>query len=343
MLKSKRFNGSMAAVVVLAVLLAVAIASGATLAWFASQDSASAQFALGDSVVVAVADEDSAVASDLDIVIPAEYLVPGMQIFPSIYADIEESSTSALLRASIEVTAAWGGGEEPTEVPALWTYETDHWVYNVGEVDEINVPTTVANTPVALNTWIIETYLKESFTAKANGWYYNSGDDYYYFVGNGASYSMYMTAVGALSGDSYTNATYATAGTLLANPFAGDETSATDLATAFFDSSADQALVGTSQVASIVTLATDENSDPISTYSTPAYGTYAHVPFLVRPVTIPISWTNIVANAGVTLNIEFQAVQDYLVDPATANSDSVTTLLTTLANAQPVFTSAFGA
>lgn len=337
MLKSKRFNGSMAAVVVLAVILAVVFAGGLTLAWFANSDAGESFFLTGDPVLITLEDEDEGTAmsdDELDLVIPAEYVVPGMQIFPSVYVDVTESTTSALLRAKVNVEATWANA--PTELPAGWSIVTAEGEHNgdYTNTTDGSEGTVFVETITDANAYVIEAFMWQQFASKANGWYYNeSGDHHFYFVGNGASYSRVMTAASviAVGGDDYTAAQYAVAGTLLT---AGDA-----YTNQYYNQTvADKALVD-GKVASVVTNAEGSVWDEVE-----GTATYAHVPFLVRPITIPTDWTNSISNATVTISITFEAVQDYLIDPTTSEDlDDAVAVLPNLANAIAVFNDAFGA
>lgn len=284
MLKSKRFNASMAAVVVLAVMLAIAIATGGTLAWFASQDSADSSFTLGEPVLVEVADSKGALTDGkLNIQIPAAYLVPGMTLYPSVYADLAQSNTKALLRAKVTVTVE-GGDKTNLDDETLATYAK---------------------------------ILFDALDAKANYWYLDSDDEddykentgYFYFVGNGEDYSLVMTAPAKVEPEKSTEAEYDenAAGT----EWNGSNTAATKV------------LIGDNQIASIDT----------------SKGS-ARIPFLVRPIMIPKDWDNDIATATVTIEITFEAIQDYLVNPEVIISpdhDNYSAVLTTLENAKKVF------
>ncbi len=366
MLKSKRFNGSMAAVVVLAVILAIAVTAGATLAWFASQDSATTDFAMSDSVIVAVADEAGALTSDqLDFQIPAGFLVPGMTIYPTVYADIETSTTSALLRALVDVSVVFSN---KTVIPAGWNLvdaEPDYYT----DGDYAGTDLTTLEMVYNYLTAQMETYLFNTIIAKANGWYFDAdlvdgdtatagdqayvGDGYFYFVGNGASYSKVMSTLPNVEElNAKVAKTYATAGNLLTPAGQANELDNDTIYGAFTGQTGNRTLNGSAAIidnnliASIVTSETGETwNETNSEYDTVTYNEgwtadHAHVPFLVRPILVPVEWTNAVANAQISIDITFEAIQDFLIDITVAdfaNNDVNNQVLPTLAYAKAVF------
>ncbi len=106
--KLKKLNGSMIAAIVLSVLLIMSVTAGATLAWFASRDSATASLTMGEAVVVTIGEDyrqgDGSLAMTLPV--PAgQGLLPGMSITPNIRVHLQKSNTNALVRARFITTA----------------------------------------------------------------------------------------------------------------------------------------------------------------------------------------------------------------------------------------------
>ena len=99
----KKLNGSMIAAIVLSVLLIMSITTGATLAWFASRDSATQSLTMGEAVVVTIGEDykqgDGELAMNLPVDKETNGLLPGMSITPNIKVQLQKSNTNALLRA----------------------------------------------------------------------------------------------------------------------------------------------------------------------------------------------------------------------------------------------------
>lgn len=143
----KKLNGSMIAAIVLSVLLIMSISFGATLAWFASRDSASATLTMGEAVVVTVGEDYKQGHGELSMAMPVDPdsngLLPGMSVTPNIKVQLQRSNTNALLRARFITTVEYPDGyvdaayadttkypdsTEPTDVAANKVLE-DYNVY----------------------------------------------------------------------------------------------------------------------------------------------------------------------------------------------------------------------
>lgn len=107
----KKLNGSMIAAIVLSVLLIMSISFGATLAWFASRDSASATLTMGEAVVVTVGEDYKQGHGQLAMAMPVDPasngLLPGMSVTPNIKVQLQRSNTNALLRARFITTVEY--------------------------------------------------------------------------------------------------------------------------------------------------------------------------------------------------------------------------------------------
>ncbi len=101
--KLKKLNGSMIAAIVLSVLLIMSITTGATLAWFASRDSAKNSLVMGEAVVVTIGEDykqgDGELAMNLPVDRATGGLLPGMSVTPNVKVQLQQSNTNALLRA----------------------------------------------------------------------------------------------------------------------------------------------------------------------------------------------------------------------------------------------------
>lgn len=287
MVKAKRFNLSMALVVVLSVLLTLAISVGATLAWFSDTDFGTTDLTMSGAVLVNLADgtgDYSATTGD-DVIFnsPAELLQPGMTITPEVYTLVQGSTTNALLRVKVEVETVW---TDETAVPYGWEVDEE------GEEEPTTYKTTIrwvgsAETGKTLEE--VYTIIREKITnsfydsidasANAAGWYRHAG--YYYFFGNGQEYSKNMTAIGVpgSAGEAPKNPTYSDGYGL--EPTVDGEN-----------------LALTNQLASVVNASA------------------SNIPFLVAPFEVPTSWGNEVAGAIITIDVTVQAMQDYVINLA---------------------------
>lgn len=107
----KKLNGSMIAAIVLSVLLIMSVTAGATLAWFASRDSATATLTMGEAVVVTVGEDYKQGDGNLAMTLPVDPttggLLPGMAITPNVRVHLQESNTNALVRARFITTVEY--------------------------------------------------------------------------------------------------------------------------------------------------------------------------------------------------------------------------------------------
>lgn len=107
----KKLNGSMIAAIVLSVLLIMSITTGATLAWFASRDSATNSLTMGEAVIVTIGEDykqgDGELAMNLPVDKATNGLLPGMSVTPNIKVQLQKSNTNALLRARFITTVEY--------------------------------------------------------------------------------------------------------------------------------------------------------------------------------------------------------------------------------------------
>lgn len=107
----KKLNGSMIAAIVLSVLLIMSITTGATLAWFASRDSATNSLTMGEAVIVTIGEDykqgDGTLAMNLPVDKTTNGLLPGMSVTPNIKVQLQKSNTNALLRARFITTVEY--------------------------------------------------------------------------------------------------------------------------------------------------------------------------------------------------------------------------------------------
>lgn len=107
----KKLNGSMIAAIVLSVLLIMSITTGATLAWFASRDSATNSLTMGEAVVVTIGEDYKQGNGELAMNLPVDKatngLLPGMSVTPNIKVQLQKSNTNALLRARFITTVEY--------------------------------------------------------------------------------------------------------------------------------------------------------------------------------------------------------------------------------------------
>ena len=94
--KLKKLNGSMIAAIVLSVLLIMSITTGATLAWFASRDSAKNSLVMGEAVVVTIGEDYKQGDGKLAMNIPVSQggLLPGMTVTPNVKVQLQQSNTT---------------------------------------------------------------------------------------------------------------------------------------------------------------------------------------------------------------------------------------------------------
>lgn len=161
---SKEINKYTSLIIVLSVLLAISLVTGATFAWFASTDRNITSINLGDPVVVNIAEKDDGTilpdGAELPFVINNERLLPGMRVNTYAAVKFQESRTPALLRVKLNVTVE-GGSASQAEITELatnlntqiytkasfdgegmpWVYddESGWWYYTNGNNDRLNV------------------------------------------------------------------------------------------------------------------------------------------------------------------------------------------------------------
>lgn len=155
-MRTRRLSASAITVVVLSVLLVMAVTIGSTLAWFASQDSATGSFILGEPVLVSVTDASANDTETLTMLIASDNLLPGMRIDPDIAISLQPSTTATILRARIDSAVVGGTGDNtllnqnfrdvltPIIAGAWVLNESDGWYYFLGDA---GLDARVMNTP----------------------------------------------------------------------------------------------------------------------------------------------------------------------------------------------------
>lgn len=138
-------------IIILSVLLVISLVVGSTFAWFMSTDTASQSIVLGDPVEMIIVDENNADSEDLPMVIPGSRLVPGMQVTVLAKVLFTQSNTPALLRAQIgaRITNSTADAQDIADIETQLTAAMGSAVSSAG-------------------------------SAK---WVYNSGDDWWYYLG----------------------------------------------------------------------------------------------------------------------------------------------------------------
>lgn len=144
-MRTKKLSASSVALIVLSVLLVISVTTGATLAWFASQDNAAATFILGEPVIVSVTEADGSDSTVLDMAIDSTNLLPGMLIVPDVAVTLDASTTATIMRARIDSVVTGGAGDNAVLNTAFrdeltpvisqsWVYyDTDGWYYFLGD------------------------------------------------------------------------------------------------------------------------------------------------------------------------------------------------------------------
>lgn len=155
-MRTRRLSASAITVVVLSVLLIMAVTIGSTLAWFASQDSATGSFILGEPVVVSVTEADGTDTETLTMLIASDNLLPGMRVNPDIAVSLQPSTTATILRARIDSSVTGGTGDNETLnqnfrdvltpiIAGAWVLNVDDgWYYFLGDA---GLDARVMNTP----------------------------------------------------------------------------------------------------------------------------------------------------------------------------------------------------
>ena len=108
--KLKKLNGSMIAAIVLSVLLIMSVTAGATLAWFASRDTAVNSLVMGEAVIVTIGEDYRQGDGEIAMTLPVpegQGLLPGMSVTPNIRVHLQQSNTNALVRARFITTAMY--------------------------------------------------------------------------------------------------------------------------------------------------------------------------------------------------------------------------------------------
>ena len=128
---SRELNKYTSLIIVLSVLLAISLVTGATFAWFASSERKVTTISLGDPVVVNIAANNTgeilADGADLPFTINNEYLLPGMRINTFAAVKFQASYTPALLRVKLNVSVE--GSNATSEEIALLAEELNKQVW----------------------------------------------------------------------------------------------------------------------------------------------------------------------------------------------------------------------
>ena len=188
----KKLNGSMIAAIVLSVLLIMSISFGATLAWFASRDSASATLTMGEAVVVTVGEDYKQGHGELSMALPVADggLLPGMSVTPNIKVQLQGSNTNALLRARFITTVEYPDNYVDAAYEDTTKYPDSATVADTNKVlDNYNVYKGVIYYDYYTPTG------KLSQTAGADGTWGTADDGVYEEVGTNHSKTVNLTRV----------------------------------------------------------------------------------------------------------------------------------------------------
>lgn len=190
----KKLNGSMIAAIVLSVLLIMSISFGATLAWFASRDSASATLTMGEAVVVTVGEDYKQGHGELSMAMPVDPdsngLLPGMSVTPNIKVQLQRSNTNALLRARFITTVEYPDGYVDAAYADTTKYPDSATVADSNKVlDDYNVYKGVIYYDYYTPTG------KLSKSAGTDGTWGTSDDEVYDEVGTNHSKTVNLTRV----------------------------------------------------------------------------------------------------------------------------------------------------
>lgn len=182
----------MIAAIVLSVLLIMSISFGATLAWFASRDSASATLTMGEAVVVTVGEDYKQGHGQLAMAMPVADggLLPGMSVTPNIKVQLQDSNTNALLRARFITTVEYPDNYVDAAYADTTKYPDSATVADTNKVlDNYNVYKGVIYYDYYTPTG------KLSQTAGADGTWGTADDGVYEEVGTNHSKTVNLTRV----------------------------------------------------------------------------------------------------------------------------------------------------
>lgn len=308
MLKSKKLNGSLVSVVILSVLLAFVTTTGLTLAWFSGFDEASENFTLGEAVNVDVTEWDG-----------SEYVTSG----------------AALKIESI-------GGENETLLPGMVLYPSfaatlsESNTRSLLRAEFIVTANGAANKTVEVATEIDadgEMTLSEVFTYELNQ-LLNGGTRHVLIPGTTTDYILADATVGTTTyARKVANGWSLVDGWWYYTGVIGDELLTITGTGAGLTVNYTNELDANVNTATTTTQMASINSDAAA----------VNVPFLTTAFTLPIFLNNDFANATITFELRFEAVQDYLIDPATYEGSATDRVTTSIANARAVFQDIYGA
>lgn len=144
----KKYSIQTIAIIVLSVLLAISVAVGGTMAWFADQDTATGKLTMGQAVDIEInGNNDDGATDTIKFTFPVGTTVlPSMAVGVNAPVIVKQSNTPVYMRAKVTVTLA--GDVDPTEGAAIKSaFETA-----IGNL------------------------------AKTNHWHKVSGNDYFYYA-----------------------------------------------------------------------------------------------------------------------------------------------------------------
>lgn len=157
---SKEINKYTSLIIVLSVLLAISLVTGATFAWFASSEREVTTVTLGDPVVVNITEKtDGTILPDgaeLPFTINNVRLMPGMQIKTYASVKFQESKTPALLRVKLNI-AVESSGATTTEIAELVNSLNNQIIEKALKFD---------TEKYSLPLWVLDT---------SSGWWYYTG------------------------------------------------------------------------------------------------------------------------------------------------------------------------
>ncbi len=157
---SKEINKYTSLIIVLSVLLAISLVTGATFAWFASSEREVTTVTLGDPVVVNITEKtDGTILPDgaeLPFTINNVRLMPGMQIKTYASVKFQESKTPALLRVKLNISVE-SSGATTTEVAELINSLNNQIIDKALKFD---------TEKYSLPLWVLDT---------SSGWWYYTG------------------------------------------------------------------------------------------------------------------------------------------------------------------------
>lgn len=289
----KKYSIQTIAIIVLSVLLAISVAVGGTMAWFADRDAISGSMTMGQAVLINIADNDDADATTMTFNFPSDgahgYVVPSMPVAVDSTVRVQKSNTPVYLRALITVDVK---SPEGTTIPEdkLTMVKDQFWneiskLANGGgwfQADDSAQPTNA--------------FGKDTTTIN------NQIGDYFYLTENvGRSY------------EAHASGQYATA---------VPQNTATDY---LFVRPEDDTVDQTYKAASVSTKpATTELYRVYVDDVVLGADEYLEIALLYGYMAVPKDWDNTVAEAVITFNIQVEAIQAIIYDNTGTNENLLT-------------------